>query len=180
MPTGIELFATTNEPVSEYDVRVLASHLAECIGYDRLLIWRDEGKHGIVLQKKSDCHLLPDNLPQMESILKVNLVTPYYGSGYERGYWPEIAATIEFLRHRLPNAKIWYGEDCSSDVHEMTPEKTRDLWHFWALNGGRRYYEQNPAGLEQPACNFCSEMKMRVDQLNRIAFCPGCGKEAKL
>ncbi|MEO5803663.1 MAG: hypothetical protein ABIR24_09035 [Verrucomicrobiota bacterium] len=180
MPTGIELFATTDELISEHDVRVLASHLAECIGHDRLCIWREKGKHGIVLQHKSEYHLLPDNLPKTESILEVDLSTPYYGPGYQRGYWPEIAATIEFLRHRLPTAKIWYGEDCSSDVHEMTPETTNELWHFWALNGGRRYYEQNPAGLEQPVCDFCPGMKMHVDQLDRIAFCPGCGKEVKL
>ena len=179
MPTGIELFATTDDVVSERDVRVLASQLAESIGYDRLLIQREEGVHGIVLQKKSDYHLLPDNLPKLKSILEVNLTTPYYGPGYERGSWPEIAATIEFLRHRLPNAKIWYGEDCSGDVHEMTPEKMNELWNYWAMNGGRPYYGQNRTDFVQPICDFCSGMKFNVDAFNRLAYCPGCGQEIR-
>ena len=140
MPTNPEIFATLERPVSEEDVKRLASDLSEALGHDRLLDY--DGRGGIIREPRKDYHLLPDPLPRAESILSARLCTPYYAPGYERGYWPEIAATLEFFRYRLPGAQVWYGPDGTEQLDEATPEFIRSLWSYWAQHGGRPYYER--------------------------------------
>jgi hypothetical protein len=86
MPTDPEIFATLGDRVLDYN-----------------------GRGSILLESKAEYEVLPEDLLREESILRARLSTPYYGKGYERGCWPEIAATLEFLRHRLPGGRVWYG-----------------------------------------------------------------------
>jgi hypothetical protein len=140
MPTSPEIFATIDEPISEASVKALASDLSEVLGQDRLLDY--DGRGVVVLERDSDLSLLPDAVPRACCVLRVRLCTPYYGEGYERGYWPEIAAALEFLRCRLPSAQIWYGPDGTDIVRQATREFFDEMWHYWATNGGRPYHKK--------------------------------------
>lgn len=137
MPTNPEIYVTSEQSISEDAVKILATDLSDALGQNRLLDFA--GKGGVVLEPKSEYFLLSDQLPRTESVLSVHLCTPYYGQGYERGYWPEIVATLEFLRHRLPGARVWYGHSVSDDIAEATPEFLQQLWNYWAHHGHRPY-----------------------------------------
>jgi hypothetical protein len=143
MPTDPEVFATLERPVSEEDVKRLTSDSSEAPGSDRVL---DHDRRGsILLASKAEYEVLPEELPREESILRARLCTPYYGKGYERGCWPEIAATLEFLRHRLPGGRVWYGPDGTEHVDEVTQEFLDSMWDYWAQHGSRPYYQRQPA-----------------------------------
>ena len=139
MPTDPEIFATSNEPIAAEFVKQLASDLSQALGPDQLQDY--DGRGVIVLEPKHEHDLLPEQLPRAESILSVRLCTPYYGEGYERGDWPDIAATLEFLRHRVSGGRVWYGPDGTDQVDEVTDEFMHKMWDYWSRYGGRPYYE---------------------------------------
>jgi hypothetical protein len=140
MPTGAEIFATTNEHLSEVFVHGLAVDLSEALGTDCLI---EPWSRGVILEPERDFHLLPDALPRAGSIVSVHLSTAYYGKGYERGYWPDIAATLEFLRRRVPLARVWYGHDSDGEVWEVTREFLDGIWDYWAAHGSRPYFRRS-------------------------------------
>jgi hypothetical protein len=141
MPTDPEIFATLEQPVSDEDVKRLASDLSDALGQDRVLDY--DGRGCVIRERSKDYHLLPDPLPRVESILSARLCTPYYAPGYERGYWPGIAAALEFLRHRLPGAQVWYGPDGTEELDQANAEFMRGMWSYWAQHGTRPYYERD-------------------------------------
>ena len=141
MPVESHIFVTADQPVNEQTLLSLASDLAEALGPDRL---EDHGGRGALFRERvQDYEFLPDGLPRSTWILRVRLSTPYYGPQYERGYWPEIAATFEFLRRRLPAGRLWYGREDGDWVREVTHDSLDELWSHWAAHGGRPYYETN-------------------------------------
>ena len=120
MPVDAHVFATLDEPMAGHLVRSLAEDLAEAVGPTR---FADCDNAGAVHQvPPADYGVLPDGLPHAPGVLRVELETAYYGPGYERGYWPEIAAVLEFLRRRLPAARVWYGRDDGDWVREVSTE----------------------------------------------------------
>ena len=122
-------------------MRGLASDLSEALGADRLFD-RTNDRGVIYIEPESDYDLLPDVLPRSGSIVCVQLSTPYYAEGYERGYWPDIAATLEFLRRRVPSVRVWYGPDSTDVVWEVTREFLDRFWDYWTAHGGRPYYKR--------------------------------------
>lgn len=138
MPVEAHIMLTTEDALSDEFVRSLASDLSEALG-DRLL--DTDGRGGLFRETEHDHQLLPDGLPSSASVLRVRLRTPYYGPRYERGYWPEIAATLEFLRRRVPAGRVWYGRDDGDWVRELTRESLDELWSHWTAHGGRPYHQ---------------------------------------
>ena len=100
MPTHPDIYASTDAVLSEADLRALSSDLSAALGADRVLDLF--GRGFVYAEDRGGFDLLPDALPRTGSVFRVHLSTPYYGRGYERGHWPEIAAALEFLRRRLP------------------------------------------------------------------------------
>lgn len=137
MPVAAHIFLTTEETLHDDVMRSLASDLSEVFG-NRLLDY--DGRGGLFRVRELDFAFLPDNLPRSASVLRLRLCTPYYGPGYERGYWPEIAAALEFLRRRVPTGRVWYGRDDGDWVREVTRESLDEMWSYWATHGGRPYY----------------------------------------
>jgi len=138
MSVNAHIFATMDEQLSDDFVRSLASDLSEAFG-SRLET--SGGRSGLYRENEKDYELLPDGLPHSISILRVRLCTPYYGPQYERGFWPEIAAAIEFLRRRIPKGRVWHGRDDGDLVREVTHESLGELWNYWAIHGGRPYFK---------------------------------------
>lgn len=144
MPVDPYVFATVATSVEEGAVRTLATDLAEAVGADR---FHDLDGEGVVHQvPRQEYDILPDDLPRAPCVLRVRLTTPYYGPGYERGWWPEIASVLEFLRRRLPGGQVWYGRDDGDWVREVTAESLDSLWDHWARHGGRPYHGRRPSG----------------------------------
>ena len=141
MPVNAYIFATADAPVAESEVRALADDLAEAVGPTRFAHHYD-GRGVVQVVPPGEYELLPDNLPRAACVLQVRLDGAYYGPGYERGYWPEVAAILEFLRRRLPAAWVWYGPDDGDWVREVTPSALDSLWAHWAAHGGRPYYRR--------------------------------------
>ena len=140
MPVEAHILITADESVNDEVVRSLASDLSEALG-DRLL--DSDGRGGLFREREQDYEFLPDGLPHSPSVLRVRLCTPYYGAGYERGYWPEIAAALEFLRRRVPTGRVWYGRDDGDWVRELTRESLDELWSHWTTHGGRPYHQSH-------------------------------------
>jgi hypothetical protein len=140
MPVDAHIMLTTEDALSDEFVRSLATDLAEALG-DHLL--NTDGRGGLFRETEQDYELLPDGLPRSASVLRVRLRTPYYGPQYERGYWPEIAAALEFLRRRVPAGRVWYGRDDGDWVREVTRESLDELWSYWTVHGGRPYYQSH-------------------------------------
>jgi hypothetical protein len=143
MPTDPEIFATLEQPVPDEDVKQLSSDLSDALGSDNVLDY--DGRGSIFLERKAEYDVLPEQLPREESILRARLCTPFYGKGYERGCWPEIAATLEFLRHRLPGGRVWYGPDGTEHVDEVTQQFLDSMWEYWSRHRNRPYYQRHPA-----------------------------------
>jgi hypothetical protein len=139
MPVDAHIFATADEDMSDDFVRSLASDLSEVFG-SRLETSGERG--GLFREREQEHKFLPDGLPHSRTVLRVCLSTPYYGPQYERGYWPEIAAALEFLRRRVPEGRVWYGRDDGDWVREATRESLDELWSYWATHGGHPYHNR--------------------------------------
>ncbi len=143
MPVDCYIFVTLNKPIEHEELAGLRSDLAEVLGERRLLTY--EGHDALSVMDTGDFLLgLPDGLPHAECILQCTLCTPYYGPGYERGYWPEIVATLEYLNRRCTHGEVWYGRDDGNWVQNVTPQYLDELWNHWATYGGRPYYQHRP------------------------------------
>ena len=81
----------------------------------------------------------PVNLKLESVVLICHTDMPYYGRGYERGFWPELAAIIEMLRRRVPESTIWYGRDDSESVEIVDNDWLDKMWDYWSSNGCRPY-----------------------------------------
>jgi hypothetical protein len=140
MSTDAEILITSEDLLSEEYVRGIEADLKEALGRERL--FDHESKGSVFLEEGKDCESLPDTIPRTRSILRVLLSTPYYGPGYESGYWPEIVATLEFFYRRLPSARVWYGPGGTEAMQQVTREFLDEMWNYWVIHGGRPYYKK--------------------------------------
>ena len=137
MPVDPLIFATTEVELPPGIVDTLSDDLADFLGSDRF----DDDRHPVSRVHPVDYeHVLPKGLPTAQSIIKISATSsPYYGKGYTRGDWPELASILEFLLHRIPSVAVWYGDDSSDEVTLASQEFMADMWKFWAHNGNRPY-----------------------------------------
>lgn len=117
-----------------------------------------------------------------EWFIEVSLATRYYGVGYERGDWPTIIHTAEWLEQNL-NVEVWYGGDSSGDCAELFDKAARDVLVKHALSqSGRDYYNHfESAPFKVPApCSLCIKSRSMTRHgwsANYIAVnCAGCGR----
>lgn len=56
----------------------------------------------------------------------------YFGSGYQRGNWPRIAALIRVTQAAFPGRPVYYGWDCYDDYTDpVTEELMNENWELW-------------------------------------------------
>lgn len=183
MPVFAEIYATTDVVLDDREVRLLARDLVQFVPDYEMRVVVQTGRYPLT---KVDLVAEPwhaEDLPPVDAatILEVNWGASYYGQGYERGYWPEFAAVIEFLRHRVPSCRVWYGSENGSKPVEMTQDAMENIWHYWSVNGGRPYatrYKLLPHdGL--PPCSSCqgaTEFLTFGAADGTVVFCPSCGQ----
>lgn len=138
MPTEPNIFATANNHLSLKDAQEISLDLSSQLGVQHLAgRFTDHNALSLILHK--DYILLPDNIPKPQTVVQAHPEGAYYGPGYARGYWPRLAAIIEFLRYRIEGAAVWYGPDTADYCEEATPEFMATMWKYWAENGTRPY-----------------------------------------
>ena len=120
-------------------LEILDAELIDQIGPDRF-IGPDDCALTIIPPNEYDLHA--NDLPDCTTLIEAHPMTPYYGPRYERGYWPELAAIVEFLRRRIPESRIWYGEDSGDTIQQTTNNWMTQMWDYWSINGGRPYYNK--------------------------------------
>lgn len=119
-----------------------------------------------------------------EQFIRVHLWQRYYGPGYERGNWPVIRSTAEWLEVNLPVHEIWYGGDSSGVVAEPFGEAARRAFnHHYLTNGHRPYvHHDNPfkARERKPVCPTCEAVMADTGGGGGQSFwsCDGCGQHA--
>lgn len=127
----------------------------------------------------------PDiNAADDEWFIEVNLVTRYYGVGYERGNWQVIVNVARWLELNI-GGEVWYGGDTSGVCAELFDEAARQKLVEHALGPrGKDYYfhfNKNETFRTPPPCNLCVKDRrmIRYDWGdNYIAVsCRGCGKD---
>lgn len=65
----------------------------------------------------------------------------YYGPGYERGPWPEIAATLLYLM-AAPNVDgVWYDGDSADSPEAFDVSRLDEINDHWLRHGTRPYYQ---------------------------------------
>lgn len=113
-----------------------------------------------------------------EDIYEVNIFMRYYGPGYERGYWPDIYATLFWLQNRFPKSKIYYYGDSGGEESEklVTSELIINNFQHWIKYGHdpyRRYFGQGEKG-----CNKCTKPLLHTGggQGKELFSCPACQK----
>ena len=125
MGVDVNLYVTGD--VSDEDaVRVNALLLDRC---DRFVDdWTGEG----VVFSPTDAYDEPR--------WQVSTMARYYGPGYERGPWAEIAAAIILLRHALPGRTVHYGGDSDDACPVVDDEYLAEIWAHWAGPDGDDYH----------------------------------------
>lgn len=183
MPDGAEIYATTNAVLDEREVRLLSRDLVHFLPEYTLPLPVENGEYPLSTVNFAKDPWQVEDFPGSDAttILRVNWDADYYGKGYERGYWPKIAAVIEFLKHRLVSCRLWYGPDNGAEIVEMTQEAMADLWRYWSHNGCRRYNERSPhwpkgAMSTCGQCQGATEFLAFGDAGAMVAFCPACGE----
>ena len=65
----------------------------------------------------------------------------YYGPGYERGPWPDIASMILYLLAAENVDVVWYDGDSGWGSVRIDRERLDAINEHWIKNGTRPYYE---------------------------------------
>lgn len=95
---------------------------------------------------------LCDSLPQGCDIIKavglacegatheVDQCWRYYGPGYERGPWPNIAAVLMALYASHDVETVWYFGDCKDGDEPFTPQRVQEFCAHYMAEGDRPYH----------------------------------------
>jgi len=147
MPIDPLIFAVTDTSLDSLEIEVLNRDLLGEMGADRFLGPKENEPLEVI--SKDEYPMLPDSVPRAKVVVQAHPMTPYYGPGYTRGDWSEIAAILEYLRHRVEGGSVWYGSDLADEVEEVTSEWLADMWRYWAINGCRSYFSSRRPGSPQ-------------------------------
>lgn len=93
---------------------------------------------GLSLRECDECGYVADGTRPTH---EVGNLWRYYGHGYERGPWPEIAAALMHLLSARNVDVVWYGGDCGTAIHRFDEERLADINSHWIKNGCRPYRE---------------------------------------
>lgn len=78
-------------------------------------------------------------------VIQLQTMSRWYGPGYERGWWPDIALALETFRRAAPELTIYYEDDttCEYDRQiEYTPRLASQMWDHYFSPLGDAYYER--------------------------------------
>lgn len=124
-----------------------------------------------------------------ECLLEVNIMSRYYGVGYERGDILTLGGIATWCEINIPGCEVWYGGDSSGVCAKPWGQDDRlELMRYAFGSHGRNYFKNNSTfspdaeyGLPSP-CSLCPNGKYRGQRYgfgaNYSAFsCAGCGRK---
>lgn len=169
---GVDAIVIARTPVRLTDdqIRRYSWLLGSSLG-SNLLFRPTCGGNNITRVDVVDIEPIPDE--DRSLCVKINLMSRFYGPGYERGHWPTVAAAIMWVRAQGWDA--FYGGDSGVGIVPVTDEVLAGLWAYWCANGSRPYM---PASPDAPLCPLCQErMTKRMWGPGDMAGaeCWGCG-----
>jgi len=156
---GVDLKITaTKLGITQESVRQDSARLVSCVG--RNFFWMD---------RKKDQHALE----LTDGVVRVNTLSRYYGSTYQRGHWPDIVAVLEWLRRN--GYSVVYGNDCGENV-PVTSRLLDDMWRVWA-DDDCNYERRFSTDVEPPFCGWCQTHTILNGSHGRksTGYCPSCG-----
>lgn len=152
--------------ITDDELRKLAIDLAEAFGS---WVWTEPLKRRAI-QFAKDRHCLT-----------VNLISRYYGEGYERGPIESHIAIASWFEHRLPQCRVMYGSDCGDEYADFGPKERDKIWKHFCEVGHRPYCDDWMAGSIHRDCTFCLVPMRRygfggypIDTYGSFT-CVGCG-----
>ena len=172
------MFVRTKTKITPDDLRRLSFRMCSALGAENFF-------HGY----PPNCHALefckiweqdgPDiNSENGETFVDVHLYTRYYGPGYERGDFPLIAATAEWLERNIKGSEVWYGGDSSGVCAKKFDKKVREeFWKHFCGEHGADYRTDRESG---PECRLCLENMTRYMWSGDSGggyCCHGCGQK---
>lgn len=198
-------------PLDERQIRALAGRMCSVIGSEHFFIIKSASDHSSprhalsLVETKAELeaaygveaeisHVEPDRQVYLqdgpwivgepdEQLIQAHLWSRWYGVGYERGTWPVIRATIEFLEANLDGCEVWYGGDSSGVLAQRYDAAARELLNRHYLLHGHEPYRSGFSVLGPGAaqvCDFCAGRPMNnVGRGQDRAFweCDGCGEK---
>lgn len=191
MGVDAEMYAEIDETITPEQILEVSRRLVDCFGTGTLWL-RDEFADylmGIPAKGQTKPHAL---IPVTESdyltaapgkrLVMVMLGCRYYGKGYERGPFHDIAAIARFLRSTWPTGRVFYGGDSGDTLEEWTDEFERDLWDHFVKNGHRpyrAYFSDNE--IRPPTCDRCLVPMLRTGFGGDFAawHCLSCNRAAE-
>ena len=171
--------------------------LCRAVGAINFFIQPDEGRAALHLSPAYDAetgendparagrewHQDGDTLHAEEGewFVGASLYTRYYGEGYERGNWPVLIHTAEWMEHFI--GPVWYGGDSSGVCASPFGEAERRAMVKHALSTeGRAYFggfERN-AFKTPPPCALCVKDRGHTRHGWGAGYirtaCAGCGR----
>ena len=147
MPVDALIYVTTDEPMEDARIAEINAELVDMFdGGDFLGLGDSDFARQRCRLTRADAGGYAEQVSGLSSpradLLEMTLAVPYYGLGYERGHWPTFAALLEFLRRRVPKARVWYGRDDGAEVARVTDSSMDAMWSHWAANGSRPYFNR--------------------------------------
>ena len=121
MPVDVLIYAEVDQRPGEQELRELDRRLKAAHATWRVY-WPidvdDLGRTWITLE--DELAVFPEDvkdmqLPPTRRLIEVNLWTPTYERGYERGDLPTHVRIAEFLERELPGCRVWHTNDASCE-----------------------------------------------------------------
>lgn len=156
-----KIYCTTRTALTQRQVHLLASRLAEAVGPGAFDIDRIAKLRALSLD------------PRIAKRVNVNIALRYYGPGYERGNWPLIGATLIWLKNQPKIEAVHYGSDADDSAELVTYSYLDTAWQHWAANGNLPYETRHASA----PCRFCLipvGLHSR-DAAGDYGTCPVCG-----
>lgn len=174
MGVDAEMFVTLNREVSNDELK-RASYIFGSAFHHLLWIGNGEKIDNHPLERHSS-----DAWPkiQAQTVLRIPLLTRYYGIGYERGPLFNYIMMAELLEKLFPDCQVHYGGDSSGVEIELFDKAKRNemIEHFAKVghDAYNRYFDKDKIGPQCPVCDVQMIQNGWGPKYKRFN-CLGCG-----
>lgn len=148
--------------------------------FDRsLFYWERDGKPFDFLKnidrEQLEYRLTHENFSP-NKFYEIEMMSRYYGVGYERGDGLQISGLLLYLTREHKELSVFYGGD-SGTLSRYSEEDALDLLNYF-LKEGNLPYANRPESIS-PSCSFCDIPMSRYGFGGSYAAfkCSGCGGE---
>jgi hypothetical protein len=167
---------------TDEEVLDLAYRMASALGPGMFWIDREGLQHCLTIVNDEYTQDGDSIFPEPdEQLIEVNLLTRYYGIGYERGPIQDHIAIANFIEEIMPDAEVWYGGDSSGVCVRQFDKTERDrVWkHFCAVGHApyHNFFAENMGTGASPICTLCHKpyVQYGFGQNYKAYSCSGCG-----